>query len=431
MYSKSFFKRQNIPFLLQVLSSVGIIVVGIVILREGLFWGLFYLAVILMMASDIVTKLTAFFLGAKNKVEKSSLLFVVGEIVVILILVLRSYWFEPVMTLVFGFWILFNAASRFFAFVIAYRDKLNIRVVLFIEGLFSFVMSMIIISNWTTTGMLVTITMAVYLIVYGILQLFSALNSLSQNKIKDSIRMPLPIFLAAFIPYQVVDTINKMVKQDVAVLSSPSQAQSRKHLVSINFYMKSHGHERFGHVDIGWKGKIYSYGCHDPYHRSRTFFFGDGVLIVANQEQFLVSEVSSQDKRIVQFVCRLNDEQEQKFENGLAELMATTIPFDYPLDKDIHHEHYITNLIDDGVEAKFYKFKKGWFRNYFVLTTNCVLLVETLFSKTGIKLFNINGIITPGTYYDVLDNAYRTNDPIIVDKLIFSSFEQTKKSKSV
>lgn len=419
MNPKTFFKKQNLSPLIQVVSSLIIIALGIVTLTLGIFWDFFYLVAIILLGTDLVTRTFAFFTSKRTRFDWFGLLFVLGELALVVILLLHGLWFKQIMTLVFGVWIVFNACCRFFAFVIAYRDRLSIRVYLFLDGLFSLIFGVILLSNWTKTTYLVNNLIGYYMIIFACFQLFSAINLLSNNKIKQSIRFPLPIFIAAFLPSQVVRTANELVKNDQSILSKPDEVADDTNKVFVNFYMKVKGHEQFGHVDIAYEGKIYSYGCHDPFNRMSQMLYGDGVLIVANQSEFIDFEINQRDKVMVQFECELNSDQIRLFKQGLADLMAKTVVFDFPYKRDSDCRHYLTRMHAANVEATYYKFTEGYFKTYFVLTTNCVLLVETLFQKTGINLFNINGIIVPGTYYDVLNTAYNQENSFVLSKKIF------------
>lgn len=414
-------KSSQIPPLMNILGALAMIALACVTLYRGIFWNLFYIFALIFLGIDVFNKIIHVFTQKEKPLKVSYFLTVIGEIAIIVVFIIHSVWFKQFLTLVFGIWIVFNSLCRLLAFVIANHDQINIRIILFVDFLLSMAFGIILLSNWKKTTGLVNVVIGIYLLIFAMFQLFSAINTLSNNRFKTVIRFPLPIFFAAFIPYRVVTTINKLVQTKQISTTHTFKEKKDDHLVYINFYMKPHGHETFGHCDVGWNGKIYSYGCHDPWHRVKSQIIGEGVLIVANQEQFLSNEVSGREKTCVQFVCELDDDQLEKFKAELDSLMAKTVVFDYPFAKDAEHKYYITRQHAAGVDAQYYKFEKGWFRTYFVLTTNCVLLVEILFRQTGIGLFNINGIIVPGTYYDLLDTAYNQMNSFVIEKHVYTN----------
>ena len=52
------------------------------------------------------------------------------------------------------------------------------------------------------------------------------------------------------------------------------------------------------------------------------------------------------------------------------------------------------------------KFSSSEFKTYFVLSTNCVLLADSIVGKAGTDILSPQGFIVPGTYQDYLDLEY-------------------------
>lgn len=53
--------------------------------------------------------------------------------------------------------------------------------------------------------------------------------------------------------------------------------------------------------------------------------------------------------------------------------------------------------------ASAYKFSSGKFKTYFVMTTNCVQLVDDVVGATGLDILDNHGFLTPGAYHVYLD----------------------------
>ncbi|MEG1895828.1 MAG: MFS transporter, partial [Oscillospiraceae bacterium] len=68
--------------------------------------------------------------------------------------------------------------------------------------------------------------------------------------------------------------------------------------------------------------------------------------------------------------------------------------------------------------ATFYKFSSGSFKYYWVLGTNCVRLADTLLCASGLDTI-VNGIITPGTYYDYLNREFMRNGSRVVKRTVY------------
>jgi hypothetical protein len=78
-----------------------------------------------------------------------------------------------------------------------------------------------------------------------------------------------------------------------------------------------------------------------------------------------------------------------------------------------------SSKLKSQAKAKFFKFKKGKFKNYFVLGTNCVLLADQLIGVAGLDIVKINGIITPGSYYDCLNQEFYSRNNLVVSRKIY------------
>ena len=61
-------------------------------------------------------------------------------------------------------------------------------------------------------------------------------------------------------------------------------------------------------------------------------------------------------------------------------------------------------------------FKSGKFKTYFVMTTNCVLLAESIVCQAGTDILNLTGIISPGTFYDYLDREFLRPGSMVISR---------------
>ena len=53
--------------------------------------------------------------------------------------------------------------------------------------------------------------------------------------------------------------------------------------------------------------------------------------------------------------------------------------------------------------AELYKFTSSRFKSYFVLSTNCCLLADSIVGQAGTAVLDVRGVIAPGTYQDYLE----------------------------
>ena len=72
--------------------------------------------------------------------------------------------------------------------------------------------------------------------------------------------------------------------------------------------------------------------------------------------------------------------------------------------------------------ATFYKFSQGNYKTYFLLFTNCVKLVDNVIGATGSDLLKINGVITPGSYYDFLIREFKKENSNVITENIYTKY---------
>ncbi len=79
---------------------------------------------------------------------------------------------------------------------------------------------------------------------------------------------------------------------------------------------------------------------------------------------------------------------------------------DFPLNTEKQKNSYLGGMIKKyGAQA--YKFQTGRYKTYFVMTTNCVQLVDDVVAGTGMDILDNHGILTPGAYQTYLEKEFR------------------------
>ena len=80
----------------------------------------------------------------------------------------------------------------------------------------------------------------------------------------------------------------------------------------------------------------------------------------------------------------------------------------------------MANKIYKHANGKFYRFTKGKYKTFFVLRTNCATCVDNIFNAIGTKIINLEGIISPGTYYSYLEKEYHKKNSKIISKTLYT-----------
>ena len=121
---------------------------------------------------------------------------------------------------------------------------------------------------------------------------------------------------------------------------------------------------------------------------------------------------------IISYEIYPDDKELAIIKKRLADLLKDAYPFkcDAQLEEEkgevMKADDYISDVYKD-TRCHLYKFKRGKFKTYFVFTTNCVLLTDYLIRNKEINLFDMSGIITPGTYLNFLYQLYLDPDSIV------------------
>lgn len=267
--------------------------------------------------------------------------------------------------------------------------------------------------------------LGLYLLLMALMTLldafFESLNADDQQRIHRRPRLALPVFISALIPRRTIDRLN-------ALLASPEEFDQRPAVKSgdleILVHVSESGFEAFGHVDICYQGKIYSYGAYDHHASILAGAISDGVFIVADRAPYLQHRLRS-GELMTGFTMDLNEAQKDIIDHQLAELFERLTLWQSDAEKEAlgllppgEYTDYASRLYAD-TGARMYKVTRGKFKRYFVVSTNCVALADYLVGPSGLDMRGIRGIITPGSYYSMLEGMFLRGNTMVTAKNIY------------
>ena len=198
--------------------------------------------------------------------------------------------------------------------------------------------------------------------------------------------------------------------------------------LEIFVHVSEKGMGKFGHVDLCYKNQVISYGNYDKDTRKLKEGFGSGVVFTANKKKYVPFCIEESEKTLFTFGIKLTNKEQEKIEKELEKIKDNLIEWypayvrDKKLKKKINEDDYkdYSSMLYKKTKAKFYKFKTGKMKTYFVLGTNCGTLVDKILRSSGIDVLRPSGIITPGTYYDFLEREYMKKGSRVVSKKIYN-----------
>lgn len=275
-----------------------------------------------------------------------------------------------------------------------------------------------------------TICLATYMLLLSIYYFYDFMKLVVSIKTKDRlkrrVRITLPKIIEAIIPYSVMEEINRNL--GIRKTSTYSFNKIEKWDLSILIHTSNRGFNKIGHMDIYFEGNVISYGNYDEGSRWLKQFFGDGVLFVtSNKIDYINFCIDNSKKTVFEFGIVLTDKQKKKIRKRIDEIMVNTVSWNHKMDKRYNNGDSYAGRLYKKTKAMFYKFKKGKYRTYYVLGTNCCYLIDDILGKGGMDILSINGIITPGTYYDYLNKELKLKNSNVVSKSVYNFDNRPKK----
>ncbi len=248
----------------------------------------------------------------------------------------------------------------------------------------------------------------------------------AKNKLKRRIRITLPKIFESIIPYSVMTTINKSL--DVYDYSYKSyKTKDMEPNLFILIHTSNRGVNKFGHMDIYCGGNVISYGSYDEGSRKMFELFGDGVIFqTKNYADYVNFCIDNSEKTLFEFGIHLNNRQIDQIRKRIDKIFSNTYSWNYLDDLKYNNGTSYAAKLYKCTKAKFFKFSSGKYKTYFVLGTNCCYLADDIVGKSGSDILSLNGIITPGTYYDYLEKELYRKKGIVVTKNIYNSKRRCK-----
>ncbi len=397
---------------------------------------IFTLAILFLSIKQFVN----FFLG-KNKSKNVNFAKCFLNLVFCLFLTFFKNIPLSILPLIFGIYLLVNGLIKLINYIILLKNKTKGRLFELISSLFYFIISIPVVLSPIKNINRFVILLGWYFIFLGMTYLGDFITFLIpkklKNRIKRSFRISLPAFIEAIIPFTVLSEINYLI--DKENVDNPFIFKEEKKAdepdMEVFVHTSNKGFNRMGHVDLYYKDKVISYGNYD--NTSFRFFdmIGDGVVFTTNREKYIPFCIEHSAKTLFAFGLKLTKTQKENIDKELDKLFSQLVEWKPPYvkalakNKNINKDQYddYASVLYKKTGAKFYKFTSGRFQKYFVLGANCCRLADLIIGKSGIDLLKMNGIITPGTYYEYLNREFQKKNSMVVSRHIYNKHVSNNK----
>lgn len=410
-------KKKQIGLINNLITGAGIIILGIIVVVGSI--NMYTKAIKLLVYIFILfglSKLLNFILYKKIVRNKETLLSIILNLILGIVMILFPKIPLSILPLIFSLYLLFNSIVKFIDYIILKENELNLRFKYLFFSLLFLIISLIFLFYPLEKLNLFIMIIGFYCIILGLNRIYEFIIDLLTDKyklkVKQKIKMTLPVFLEAFIPKTALIKINKFL--DSMIEENKENEESD---LQILIHLSKHGFNQFGHIDICFENKIYSYGNYDYSSRKLFNTVGDGVLFTAkNKRKYINFCIENNKKTIVEFGIKLSQIQKNKLKQELEIITKNILRWN--IQKD--NKKVYAYKLSEATKCDFYKFDSGEYKTYFVMGVNCTYFADQIIMNCLSSTIKIVGIITPGTYYHYLDENYKKKNSVVISKKIYN-----------
>lgn len=351
---------------------------------------------------------------------------------ILLVLISLSYpsLFRSILPRLIGIWLFLHAVVKGIVLHIKRKDKLPGRLRVAFFFCWDMIMAGILLFQPYKLEHIISYGVGAYFCIHGISTLLNFLREIlpknSGAKLDTWIRLALPPYLAAIIPPKLMKTILDKDEDDVIREEFDAYKSNIKIDLEVMVHLAPSGPASFGHVDLIYKDIVFSYGCYDPHKRKLCGTLGDGVMLVAPRKEYLKNCLENENKTLIGFGIILNSSQRDLIQQHLLDIFHDI--YDFKSDEQLKIEgqpykgecdDYLSRVTRKVPGAKYYKFHDKRFKTFFVLSSNCVYFASQILSKIGLNLVELSGIVSPGAYFDFLNNQFKSDRSFVVSRKIY------------
>ena len=281
------------------------------------------------------------------------------------------------------------------------------------------------IDNFSFLSMVTGIYMVVYsFTMFG--DVFATLFHLdmSENRLRRRTHRALPNIINAVKPSSMITDINNQIKAGKVTSGVLIEEKKNTKLTTPNMevliHLTTQGANKFGHVDIAIGDTVYTYGTYDSSTVKMGGFIAQGCFVIVPKIPYLKYCLNYQKKYVIGFGVELSPKQLSAVKDKIDEMMAWCKPFVSNYERanlerrdGSVYDDPASNIVRD-LGGKVYVVKRGPFRHYFGINTNCVHVADWLLSDSGIDAISFSSLRTPGAYYTMMNNMFmRKNNRVI------------------
>ena len=402
------------------------ILFGVIIIANGVDVTKFALDLLVIYFIFVgVSNLFFRFLVKKNRISLSSAFFHVLVGLVVGFLNRASNLPVNIVIIILGCYQLCTAAVYGITYLLYRQNKLKGGFRYFFDTVLYEGIGLTTIFSPSTDGCLQFLIVGIYLILLGFSNVRDGAffnTDLEQKQLWRRIRINLPVIIAAFFPAEQLNRFNHLLQGEKRGYQKVySRIQNDQKSVDLEVLVHTSDQNLFGmigHVDICYQGKVISYGSYDVFSERLFGTIGDGVLFKVDKDAYIDLCKEESKKTLFGYGLSLTDAQKRAVEKRLAEIDELLAVWN-PSAELKNNDHTYAYKLKHGLGAQLYKFKTSQFKTYFILSTNCCLLADSIIGQAGTAILDMRGIIAPGTYQSYLQYEFESANDLVVAQNIY------------
>ena len=402
------------------------ILFGVIIIANGVDVTKFALDLLVIYFIFVgVSNLFFRFLVKKNRISLSSAFFHVLVGLVVGFLNRASNLPVNIVIIILGCYQLCTAAVYGITYLLYRQNKLKGGFRYFIDTVLYGGIGLTTIFSPSTDGRLQFLIVGIYLILLGFSNVRDGAffnTDLEQKQLWRRIRINLPVIIAAFFPAEQLNRFNRFLQGEKREHQKVySRIRDKQKPVDLEVLVHTSDQNLFGmigHVDICYQGKVISYGSYDTFSERLFGTIGDGVLFKVDKDAYIDLCKEESKKTLFGYGLSLTDAQKRAVEKRLAEIDELLAVWN-PSAELKNNDHTYAYKLKHGLGAQLYKFKTSQFKTYFILSTNCCLLADSIIGQAGTAILDMRGIIAPGTYQSYLQYEFESANDLVVAQNIY------------
>ena len=348
----------------------------------------------------------------------------------IIVLVLNDK-IVTLLPLVFGLYFLAIVIIRIVDYYIYTKNGIKGRIGLLLSIIFNLITSLVLMINHNSKTKFLVIIIGIYLIMIGSGSMLTFLLEILPinlvNKIKMNIKIPVPEIFTAFIPQKLISLINEILAVDPTATKYNHIKKNDNSDIQVILHLAKNGTAAMGHIEIAVDDVIYSYGNYDMHSRSLFDSIGDGVILIVDKQKYIQYCVERRDRYLIEFGLQLTKKEKEIIKKNINDLINNNT-IDYYSDAELMDQNKLPRkkLTDMSSEiylyagGKYKKIIKGKYKKFFVLNNNCAMMVKNVLKNINKDVLAINGILTPGAYYEYLNDQFMLKNTNVISRKIYT-----------